>query len=418
MEKNNTTKNKTFMKQCLIILIFTTGYFTCAAQGVLVGTGAINTKAMMEVRSTNKGVLIPRMSSSQRAAITLPVAGLIVYDTTNEKLYGYDGNLWRYWLDEGFWRLNGTDVYNLSDSIGIGTSSPDEKLHVNGNVKTNNGDLLFTETSGTASKLISDYNGLNVNGYNHNLNFYDGTTRRGFLQYRKFDDVLENRIDFSVASNLFSIQSNGVSTFTAADGTLQLQNNNIDKGFVQLAGNDFRLGTNSSNSNGRFIIRSGAVDRFFVDGQGRVGIGGQPFTGYALNVQGALKGSGNLTTNTGDITVSNVQITTEVNNTVASGAANLVPLYYGKVTAAGVCSCSSSGATVTHPFYGNYVLSYAGMSSTDIVMVSINAIDYRAYTTLGGLGANYPGFLITPVNNSYSGPSTADVDFSFMVFKQ
>ncbi|WP_462249360.1 hypothetical protein [Ferruginibacter sp.] len=405
------------MKQFIIVLIFAAGFCNAGAQGVLVGTGTTNTKAIMEVRSTNKGVLIPRMSSSQRTTITSPAAGLLVFDTIRHELYGYDGTAWRYWLDTEFWRMNGTDVYNSSDSIGIGISSPDEKLHVNGTVKTSDGDLLFSETSGTASKLISDYNGVNVDGYNHSLNFYDGAARRGFLQYRKFDDAMENRIDFGVASNLFSIQTNGVSTFTAANGTLQLQNSGVDKGFVQLAGNDFRLGTNSSNSNGRFIIRNNGFDRFFVDGQGRVGIGSTPFTGYALNVQGALKGSGNLTTNSGDITVSNVEIATEVNNT-ASGAANMVPLYYGRVTAAGVCSCSSSAAAVSHPFYGNYVLSYPGMSSSDIVMVSINITDYRVYTTYGGLGANYPGFLIMPVSNSYSGPDAHDAAFSFMVFKQ
>ncbi|MBC7935820.1 MAG: hypothetical protein H7Y86_10765 [Rhizobacter sp.] len=406
------------MKQTIIAVLFATGFYNVGAQNVLIGSGSVNSKAMMEVRSTEKGMLIPRLSTTQRTAIPSPAAGLLVFDSTRNDLYGYDGSAWRYFLDNDFWRMSGADLYNLSDSIGIGTSSPDEKLHVNGTLRTSDGDLQFNEISGTASKLISDYNGGGGNGYIHSLNFYDGTVRRGFLQYAKFDDPLENRIDFGVPSTLFSIQTDGVSTFTAPDGTLQLQSGGVDKGFVQLAGNDLRMGTNSSNSDGRFIIRSGAADRFFVDGQGRVGIGSTPFSGYALNVQGALKGSGNLTANSGNITVSNVEIATEVNNTAKSGTANLVPVYYGRVTAAGACTCSSSGAAVSHPFYGNYVLSYPGMSSSDIVMVSINQIGYRAYATLGGLGANYPGFLITPVSDSYSGPSTADVDFSFMVFKQ
>ncbi|MES2773134.1 MAG: hypothetical protein V4722_03065 [Bacteroidota bacterium] len=405
------------MKQLMIVLIFAAGFYNAGAQGVLVGSGTVNSKAMMEVRSTSKGVLIPRMSSTQRVAIPSPVAGLMVYDTTRNELYGHDGTLWRYFLDNDSWRMNGTDVYNLSDSIGIGISSPDEKLQVNGTVKTTNGDLLFSETSGTASKLITDYNGGNVDGYNHSLGFYDGNTRRAFLQYRKFDDAMENRIDFGMLATQFSIQTNGVSNFTAADGTLQLQNAGVDKGFVQLAGNDFRLGTNSSNTNGRFIIRNNGLDRFFVDGQGQVGIGSTPFSGYALNVQGALKGSGNLTTNSGIITASNVEIATEVNQT-ATGSANMVPRYYGRVTAPGVCTCSSSAAAISHPFYGNYVLSYPGMSSSDIVMVSIHYSDYRVYTTYGGLGSNYPGFLIMPVSDSYSGPDGQDAPFSFMVFKQ
>ena len=405
------------MKQTVIALLLA-GFYNAGAQNILIGPGSVNSKAIMEVRSTDKGMLIPRVSSTQRSLIPSPAAGLLVFDSTRNDLYGYDGTAWRYFLDNDFWRMNGTDVYNLSDSIGIGTASPDERLHINGTLRTSDGDLLFSEISGTASKLISDYNGGGGNGYTHSLNFYDGAVRRGFLQYVKFDDPMENRIDFGVPSTLFSIQTNGVSTFTAQDGTIQLQSGGVDKGFVQLAGNDFRLGTNSSNTGGRFIIRSGGTDRFFVDGQGQVGIGSTPFPGYALNVQGALKGSGNLTVNSGNVSVSNVEIATEVNNTAKSGTANLVPIYYGRVTAAGACTCSSSGASISHPFYGNYVLSYPGMSSSDIVMVNINEIGYRAFATLGGLGANYPGFLITPVSDSYSGPNTADVDFSFMVFKQ
>jgi hypothetical protein len=407
------------MKAFIIITIFIIGSYIGNAQNVLIGTGTPNATAILEIRkSANKGVLIPRMTSAQRTTIPSPVAGLLVYDSTRDELYGHNGTSWRYFLDNSFWGMNGTNVYNVSDSIGIGISSPDEKLHVNGTMKTSNGDLLFTETSGTSSKLISDYNGLNVNGYDHNINFYDGTLKRGLLQYQKFDVTQENRIDFHIALNRFSIQANGISTYTAADGTLQLQNNGVEKGFVQLSGNDFRLGTYSSNTNGRFIIRSGASDHFTVDGNGVVRIGSNAVQlANTLNIAGLLKASGNLTTNSGTIATPNIEINGEVNLT-ASGSANMVPIYYGKVTAAGVCSCSSSEAVVTHPFYGNYVLDYPNRSSNDLIMISIHGIDYRGYGTHGGLGPNYPGFLIIPVFNNYSGSTTADVDFSFMVFKQ
>jgi hypothetical protein len=44
--------------------------------------------------STTKGFLPPRMTSVQRNAIATPAAGLIVYDTTVNKHYGYDGTTW------------------------------------------------------------------------------------------------------------------------------------------------------------------------------------------------------------------------------------------------------------------------------------------------------------------------------------
>lgn len=48
-------------------------------------------------------------------------------------------------------------------------------------------------------------------------------------------------------------------------GTIQLQNAGINKGFFQLSGNNFRLGTNSGNSNGNFIVRMNNIEHFIID---------------------------------------------------------------------------------------------------------------------------------------------------------
>ena len=50
--------------------------------------------AMLDVSGTNKGLLIPRMSSSQRKAIANPAVGLLVYDTDKFSLYLFDGQTW------------------------------------------------------------------------------------------------------------------------------------------------------------------------------------------------------------------------------------------------------------------------------------------------------------------------------------
>jgi len=49
---------------------------------------------LLELRSTTRGFLPPRMTNAQMLAIATPAAGLIVYDTTNNKHYGYDGTTW------------------------------------------------------------------------------------------------------------------------------------------------------------------------------------------------------------------------------------------------------------------------------------------------------------------------------------
>ncbi len=70
---------------------------------------------------------------------------------------------------------------------------------------------------------------------------------------------------------------------------IQLQNSDVDKGFVQLSGDNIRIGTNSGNTDGKFVIRTNGGDRFFVDGNGNVNIGSQTDApGYKLRVDGKM----------------------------------------------------------------------------------------------------------------------------------
>jgi len=59
-----------------------------------VGTSTINSKAVLELLSTTKGFLPPRMTSTQRDAIVSPPEGLVIYNTTTHKLNVYTGSAW------------------------------------------------------------------------------------------------------------------------------------------------------------------------------------------------------------------------------------------------------------------------------------------------------------------------------------
>jgi hypothetical protein len=50
------------------------------------GTASPDAKAALTVTSTTKGFLPPRMTGTQRDAITSPTAGLILYNSTTNKL--------------------------------------------------------------------------------------------------------------------------------------------------------------------------------------------------------------------------------------------------------------------------------------------------------------------------------------------
>jgi hypothetical protein len=62
--------------------------------GLFVGSTSLNASAIIEATSTTKGFLPPRMTNAQMVAIATPAAGLVVYDTTNNKLNVYDGTNW------------------------------------------------------------------------------------------------------------------------------------------------------------------------------------------------------------------------------------------------------------------------------------------------------------------------------------
>ena len=88
------------MTKHLFILFFFKIVIVFAQVGI--GTTTPSTSAMLEIKSTNKGVLIPRMTVSQRLAIVNPTQGLILYQTNDViGFYYYNGTSWVRLLESG-----------------------------------------------------------------------------------------------------------------------------------------------------------------------------------------------------------------------------------------------------------------------------------------------------------------------------
>jgi len=66
------------------------------AQVGINSTGADpDNSAMLNVSSTNKGILVPRMTEFQRIAIATPAKGLLVYQNDGtDGFYYFDGTAW------------------------------------------------------------------------------------------------------------------------------------------------------------------------------------------------------------------------------------------------------------------------------------------------------------------------------------
>ena len=140
------------MKHLLLsFLLFTS---LAAHSQVGIGTATPAASAQLDVSSTTKGFLPPRMDSTQRNAIVSPAAGLTIYNTTLKSVQVYNGTVWSstahyigenygggmvfYLYDNGqhgliaslnfadppfggnYWSQNPTSGYTLANANGIG----------------------------------------------------------------------------------------------------------------------------------------------------------------------------------------------------------------------------------------------------------------------------------------------------------
>ena len=187
----------------MAVIISVIGNSNCYAQ-VGIGTTTPNDSSILDVTSTTKGMLTPRMTSVEKTAITAPVDGLLVYDTTLKSFYYYNGttSAWtkttseadgrlkyklikstdvlstvlatelsagvgtKYLLDSGtLYEINGTILLNLPIELNnaylTGYDSGDDKLI------RSTGDLFTGSTGGTIRALTivaSTGNVFNIDG--------------------------------------------------------------------------------------------------------------------------------------------------------------------------------------------------------------------------------------------------------------
>lgn len=163
---------KQFTKHIILSMMIIVLSCSATAQ-VGIGTTTPHASAKLEISSTTQGVLIPRMTDSQRAAIQNPVAGLIVYQTNaNPGNYVFNGITWDILssanygdvktgiqtVDHNGWiRLDGRLKSNLSASqqsnataLGIGTNLPNA-AHA---FLVQNGTTLGTVTGNNTKTII------------------------------------------------------------------------------------------------------------------------------------------------------------------------------------------------------------------------------------------------------------------------
>ena len=123
--------------------------------GVAINTDSVraNPSAMLDVKSFDKGILIPRMSTSQRTGIVSPAKGLLVFDIITNSFWFYSGNAWI--------EVGGTSG-NAGGGLPAGTTS--QTLRNNGTNWAANSTLQNDGTNVTLTGQVKINGGIPGNG--------------------------------------------------------------------------------------------------------------------------------------------------------------------------------------------------------------------------------------------------------------
>ena len=113
-----------------------------------IGTSSADPSAILDLTSTAKGMLVPRMTATQRAAISSPATGLVVYQTDATQGFYYNAGT----TASPSWviLLNGNSSISASNITGTITSAQ----IANGVVTTNK--LSATGTASSSTYLRGD----------------------------------------------------------------------------------------------------------------------------------------------------------------------------------------------------------------------------------------------------------------------
>jgi hypothetical protein len=222
-----------------------------------IGTTTPNTSSLLEIKSTSKGLLIPRMTLTQRNAIAAPATGLLIYQTNSTPgFYYYSGTAWTAVTQKiKAWSLTGNSGTNPSANF-IGTTDAQPLMFRINNTKAgyidyNTGAVALgylslnsnTATGNTALGYEAGYS--NTSGSNNTaignsalLANSTGIQNTATGTFALFSSTTGSS---NVANGFDALESNTTASNNTAIGTLALHASN--------AGNNTAVGYQSLYSN-------------------------------------------------------------------------------------------------------------------------------------------------------------------------
>ncbi|MFT4536215.1 MAG: hypothetical protein ACI9P5_003591 [Saprospiraceae bacterium] len=134
--------NHIIMKQSLILILFLSINSLYSQVLITNSSGVPDSTAMLEVKSTEKGFLPPRMTATQRDAIVNPTPGLIVYCTDCLEMQMFNYTSW-------------TNMIGLPPSVPIPTITIGSQTWMANNVDV--GTMINGTTTMTNNNILEKY---------------------------------------------------------------------------------------------------------------------------------------------------------------------------------------------------------------------------------------------------------------------
>jgi len=129
-----------------------------AQQNVGIGTNTPDNSALLDLTSVNKGLLIPRMTTAQRTAITAPATGLLVYDSNLQQFWYFNGTQWTVVAGGG-----GGSCYTLQQSYDCGGPGAGRNIVISG---TNSVNITNANSSSIGLRSSHSADGVSIKADN------------------------------------------------------------------------------------------------------------------------------------------------------------------------------------------------------------------------------------------------------------
>ncbi len=226
-------------------LAFLAGFFALysfAQTNVGIGTNTPNSNAILELSSTSKGLLLPRVTDTTAITGTIP-AGLLIYCNNDNKLYCYQNNKW-----VGIAAASGSG--NFWDLLGNGGTI--DGTHFIGT--TNDIPLNFRVNNQKAGRISNSAGGVTAFGY-QSLNANAGIQNSAFGAEAMFTN---NTGNFNTAIGYQSMRNNTGGFENSAMGVGALSNNQT--GNYNTAIGVFSLGNNAGHNNTALGVEAAQIN--------------------------------------------------------------------------------------------------------------------------------------------------------------